>query len=314
MVVSSFLLWKMWTFLVVIACVIPVISSITTTDPFTGLNWEQIIPYDIDSCTYTVNFAFYVMFALTAGLFFGAAILLWPARDAYYMKWEIRFTAVMWACFLLVFFMVARNEPLQATFYPGFFIVICLYLLFIGNTVTLFYASYKSTFARSSKKNGCDTGKHDLATMLRSSPQFRTSFSEFLCLQLCIENLLFYDAVENFTKGDATLQKATELYSKFVAPMSEYEINIEGTVRTAIKEKIANNEITTSLFNDAQKEVLHVMQYSSLPQFLTKNNLSLSSSSSSSSNLSRSSTTEDVAVADDSSSSSSTMVVIIRSS
>ena len=102
----------------------------------------------------------------------------------------------------------------------------------------------------------------------------RKLFTEFLRQEHSLENLLFWNEVESlklmFGSGDTTttVARARAVYTDFLKPMAEYEVNIAGKTRKEIEDHLELEHITEDIFDDAQSQVYSLMRRQSYPRFL----------------------------------------------
>ena len=106
----------------------------------------------------------------------------------------------------------------------------------------------------------------------------RQLFTLFLRGEYSEENLEFWLEVEQFKKieNGELLNRANDIYLKFVKPMSEREVNISGINRRKIAEFIEKEEFSNDLFDSAQAQVHNLMHRQSYPRFLTSDLLKVS--------------------------------------
>ena len=93
-------------------------------------------------------------------------------------------------------------------------------------------------------------------------------FRDFLVTQICVENLDFWLAVEKYknlkTPIEIGLHKSA-IFQKFIHDRGPSQVNLEERLR---REIITNLQIPdTSLFNQAQKQIYHILRYDCYPRF-----------------------------------------------
>ncbi|KAJ3450273.1 leucine-rich repeat isoform f [Anaeramoeba flamelloides] len=99
-------------------------------------------------------------------------------------------------------------------------------------------------------------------------------FNKFLQKEYAEENLMFYYAVKAFKKIDENSQtlletSAQKIFSDYVSTTSDYQINIEHSIRKNITNKIKNQEYFQSdLFDDALIVIIEMLKTDSYPKFL----------------------------------------------
>jgi CRP-like cAMP-binding protein len=115
-----------------------------------------------------------------------------------------------------------------------------------------------------------DASKVQLKTIFRSQSA-RAAFQSFLHHQFCEENILFYNAVEEYKKiSDSDFAGLTDgantIYNTYIAASGEKEINIASHIREKIQQNITNP--TKAIFDDAQAAIYQLMTVDSLPKFI----------------------------------------------
>ena len=93
-------------------------------------------------------------------------------------------------------------------------------------------------------------------------------FRDFLITQICVENLDFWLAVEKYkslqTPIEIGLHKSA-IFQKFIHDRAPSQVNLEEKLR---REILTNLQLPdTSLFNEAQKQVYHILTYDCYPRF-----------------------------------------------
>eukprot|EP01113_Clastostelium_recurvatum_P023484 TRINITY_DN2803_c0_g1_i5.p1 TRINITY_DN2803_c0_g1~~TRINITY_DN2803_c0_g1_i5.p1 ORF type:complete len:420 (+),score=31.29 TRINITY_DN2803_c0_g1_i5:192-1451(+) len=205
--------------------------------------------------------AFYVVVLL------GTIVWIWKSADSYHIKTEFRAVLLVWT--ILFPFYIASSYHHGVNWYLPKAAVINLAFIF-HISISGVWVSYKGWRVN---RQSTVTWKRDLADSLRDT-KFKQRFSGFLCLQLCIELLYFYEAVDAYRAlvNDADLMRgATEIYNRYIALNSEYEINISAMMREDIHHAIfERRQVDRGLFDVASDEVFSLMKYHSLPLFLRR--------------------------------------------
>ena len=93
-------------------------------------------------------------------------------------------------------------------------------------------------------------------------------FRNFLITQICVENLDFWLAIEKYkslkTPIEIGLHKSA-IFQKFIHDKAPSQVNLEEKLR---REIIINLQLPdTSLFNQAQKQIYHILRYDCYPRF-----------------------------------------------
>eukprot|EP01113_Clastostelium_recurvatum_P050716 TRINITY_DN9668_c0_g2_i1.p1 TRINITY_DN9668_c0_g2~~TRINITY_DN9668_c0_g2_i1.p1 ORF type:complete len:462 (-),score=74.16 TRINITY_DN9668_c0_g2_i1:61-1446(-) len=230
-------------------------------------------PYDNEREYLSIIFSFFYLLAT-----FAAVVVLWRSNDAYYIKRELGRSVFVWViCIPLN--MVCSYVPAVEKVLPSQAVIIMgliLHFWISGGYVSIMYLRSTRAIA--------DPGDADLAQLLKNR-KFRLKFSDFLCLQLCIENLSFYDAVEEYHNASPSDQPslAKEIYLRYIVDGSQFQVNIGSALYSSIKTTIDADLANNTTFDEAKNEIFSLMKYHSLPLFLSRQKDSSSPSSSSSS-------------------------------
>jgi regulator of G-protein signaling len=113
----------------------------------------------------------------------------------------------------------------------------------------------------------------DLETLLGSQPGV-DSFMQHLKNEYSQENLEFWLAVKQF-REDPTHKRASELYNQFVKQGADTEINIPYNIRERVEADMkvwaGSSQVSRTIFDEAQREILILMQRDSLPRYQNSN-------------------------------------------
>jgi len=250
-----------WLFLFFIQILIPIIFSI----PSHLVGWK-VLPSDFSCDNISTIFLQYSLTVIYLIAVLVSVIFLWPSRDAYYIKSELRFTLYFWVIFIIPPWLAASLESTSrfAYYFPSLsFVMLGMYGNFLVSGVLIYWQSRK-TF------NFDEGNRFDLKNLLLK-PHFRRQFEDFLCLQLSIENLQFFDAVQQFKVSEPTLELARSIFAKFIEPGSEFEVNISGSTLCGTRDKLAeaavDNSTMCNVFDTAEDEVYSLLIFHSLPVF-----------------------------------------------
>lgn len=102
----------------------------------------------------------------------------------------------------------------------------------------------------------------------------RQLFRQHLVSEFSIENLLFYDAVNEFKEDKAVSRqvRAKKIFTIFLQSTAEFQINIPSRVLQNIEDKLnRDEEIAVDLFDEAQDEAYRLMQNDSFARFRRTN-------------------------------------------
>lgn len=93
-------------------------------------------------------------------------------------------------------------------------------------------------------------------------------FREFLHECNSAENLAFWLEVEEYKKSpENELQaRANEIWDKYFNPKSNYELNVEGKLKSGLEQNLKNP--TPNLFDGPQQAIWKVMEHDSFPKFV----------------------------------------------
>ncbi|KAI9294179.1 hypothetical protein K502DRAFT_7548 [Neoconidiobolus thromboides FSU 785] len=281
---------------------------------------------------------------ITAILYFGVGgpllvILLWPAKDAYWLKFELVALVLTTSPIITLFLLFTYVGFLGEKFYPVIFLLPFHLLTHCSSIVIPILDVYRNHL----KKTPNNFAKFHL--MLKDPDQF-TDFKEFTVSDFTIENPLFYEAYINFLNEydpnlllnnplhqiDSNLTKKSilpklipnkwnplqstahlneshsvnnnnilmeeisrdaestviivdknlalaplnaketrellNIYEKFIAPGSDYQLNLNGTTVRQIKMRINNQEYDPLMYMPALNEVLDSMYRNTYVRFI----------------------------------------------
>ena len=80
-----------------------------------------------------------------------------------------------------------------------------------------------------------------------------------------IETALFKDDLE--TPEEYLVEQAKRIYDKFFAETAQYQLNIDSDIMRAVHNLVANNQITRSIFDDAQRAAFKIMETACIAGF-----------------------------------------------
>ncbi|OBZ84106.1 hypothetical protein A0J61_07844 [Choanephora cucurbitarum] len=114
----------------------------------------------------------------------------------------------------------------------------------------------------------------------RNSDLFK-EFSEYLHHSYCIENLSFWIAVQDYTKGCTQYRKelSKTIVDLHIRPNASQEINIPCEMREAILDLYSQENYHCHLFDEAAEAILELMRVNSFLPWTTSSHLISSSSS-----------------------------------
>jgi len=200
------------------------------------------------------------------------AWLLRTSKDAFHIKTELRIISIIWIiCIVLTevqdFINLASwNQSMNSSFW----ILIGYILSFCVSGIYVYIVSRKSLLTKSTSKLVIKQDANLMIANLLHDEKFRNDFSKFLMLQLCIENLLFWEVVDSW-KSSYTDQKqlqAKAIFDKFIAVDAPFAVNIGYETRKALENTFRSQNVNESMFDSAQREVEELMENDSMMHFL----------------------------------------------
>jgi hypothetical protein len=192
------------------------------------------------------------------------------ARDNFMMKQEVKNLAlVMFG--VVVYFILERSIPLVNEWsirsigyneiimleLPAFLVIyFCLFKIFkasksveIQNVETA-AASREELTASNLEELGV---KEDINRIVVSDDAYQ-AFSNFLCAEFCVENLLFLKAVSTFTtsfedmKQEERIERAQNIYQTYLHENALLMVNISGITRSQLESVMGSSELLKSHF------------------------------------------------------------------
>eukprot|EP01119_Soliformovum_irregulare_P024063 TRINITY_DN8550_c0_g1_i1.p1 TRINITY_DN8550_c0_g1~~TRINITY_DN8550_c0_g1_i1.p1 ORF type:complete len:241 (-),score=77.06 TRINITY_DN8550_c0_g1_i1:25-747(-) len=103
------------------------------------------------------------------------------------------------------------------------------------------------------------------------NPVASDAFLQFLSQSFAEENLLFYNAVEQFKmlgSNQEMIQEAQRIYNQFIELDAAQQINITSDVKKIVDDRIAAGDITAKLFDGPQAAITFLMETDCLPKFV----------------------------------------------
>jgi len=216
-------------------------------------------------------------------------ILLWKLKDAYLLKVEMIALIVFGAPFYFlwaIFFVVGADY--SDTFYCIFEFACLLCTLGIPGIGSFIYsknlqlAKTKSiiTFDKMESKNLeapveiIDTPKNvDMVSEFNycmENEVLAAEFERYAAESWCLENLLFWQQVKRYKQNpeDQLFEEALKIVARFIQLGAPCEINIDDPARENIFEKIQNMNVSRTLFDQTESEVLRMLINSVFPLWL----------------------------------------------
>ncbi|MES1918757.1 G-protein signaling regulator protein [Bonamia ostreae] len=112
--------------------------------------------------------------------------------------------------------------------------------------------------------------------ILFENPVNKALFKKHLQSEFSVENILFYDAVQDMKRKESKyseedLRKAIDfIYIKYVEPNADFQVNISSKQRKNVQNKI--DVLDSTIFDAAAEEIFTLMAVDSLPRFNPENN------------------------------------------
>eukprot|EP01113_Clastostelium_recurvatum_P037880 TRINITY_DN5586_c0_g1_i4.p1 TRINITY_DN5586_c0_g1~~TRINITY_DN5586_c0_g1_i4.p1 ORF type:complete len:377 (-),score=32.86 TRINITY_DN5586_c0_g1_i4:317-1447(-) len=169
-------------------------------------------------------------------------ILLWPSKDAYFIKGEMRCILFIWLPIIIVWglsFLGTIPRVIPNTVY-------IMFAMILSTAVSGYYV-YKR--AGDDNKITCVSSRDNLTNLL-GNQKFKEKFTDFLELQLCVENIQFWDEVQVYkaTPSEGQAEAARAISAKYIEPCSPYEVNISGHARSSVVQCINDSSISFDIF------------------------------------------------------------------
>eukprot|EP01113_Clastostelium_recurvatum_P042167 TRINITY_DN6808_c0_g2_i1.p1 TRINITY_DN6808_c0_g2~~TRINITY_DN6808_c0_g2_i1.p1 ORF type:complete len:423 (-),score=25.90 TRINITY_DN6808_c0_g2_i1:15-1283(-) len=222
-----------------------------------------------------VRLALFLVYVLATAV---TAFFVIKSKDAYGIKVELTLCGLVWSSVGLLYLLcsylyIYRGEGgdddagiIFDLILPRYF-VISLGLLFsmMSSGLLTCIRARREVVQNEMASELPDT----LTTQLLESPLFCDRFATFLCLQFSIENLLFWLAVQNFKEINGANMRvlAKDISDNYIMKGATHQININSEAQRTILTRIANDDITSNLFSDAQDQVFYNMKFSSYASF-----------------------------------------------
>jgi len=214
-----------------------------------------------------VIIAYVVAYALAFVYF---AFRLRQVVDGFKIKEELGFTGALLSACLIPWVVFNNYEAtINNEIFPfsTFFLIIGMSIAFCASTVWPLYRSYFAPPAVD--ENGHVS--HDLTTLqgVLSDKAGLSSFKKFLTKEFSVENILFYEEIEDYRKkkkegGDdlELIGEAQRIYAKYIIIDSPFQVNLPDAIVKELESKLKD------IFSNAGKlpEALAPISFNRLPQ------------------------------------------------
>jgi len=195
-------------------------------------------------------------------------ILMRGSRDAYRIKNEISIIAFSWLFVIILWIPFSLSTNLSAKFPPNIWLLIGFYWTFCWCTIFPLVLAYRHDQLDVGEAT---SGFKEFIEKLENL-HFRNAFHDFLALQFCQENILFYEVVMDWKRlpvGDSTRNaNAKFINENYILESGVCQVNISGPTRERINLAVNKLEaLPEDLFDEALAAVLNVMHANSYYQF-----------------------------------------------
>jgi len=201
------------------------------------------------------------------------------SEDAFHIRDELRAVGAIWVVGSILWLLtnVSPADWMIGYYLPGFvWLQLSFMISFCVSTIWVWNLSRQhgaSCFARPAKyiPKSIELAPPPFISLLRDD-LFRKDFSNFLCLQFCVENLFFWEAVQQFHSIHPNEMKteAKAMFDKYLASGSAYEVNIPHAAKKLIETQIKEGVFSHSMFDDAAAATLKLMELDSYPRFVSR--------------------------------------------
>lgn len=223
----------------------------------------------------TVN---WIIPALYAGAVLVLVFKLRTSNDAFHIRDELRAVAVIWAVCTVLWLLTGVLPPTARISYlvPGFFWVQLSYILsFFVSTIWVWKLCREHGPSCLARRTIEDADIVDTTTSfpgLLRDEAFRKEFCNFLCLQFCVENLFFWEAVQHYHRVSPHEMKgeAKAIYEKYLQTGAACEVNIPLTVKKVVDAQLKEGIVSDTIFDDAASQALKLMELDSYPRFISR--------------------------------------------
>lgn len=209
----------------------------------------------------------FMVFFVVVAIF--VSILTWNMHDAYMIKFEIKLLPVIWVLETIAFFIYSRAPGnVQSVVPPTIWNLIGLYASFLLCNLYPLYLDKKEQ--RVIPVGEAAQGFEEFVNQLEFLP-FRNAFRDFLALQFCQENILFYENVCDWKRMSGSdnerIAIAKAIRDNYILESGVCQINISGPTRERVVTAVARDAIPNDVFDEALNAVLSNMHVNSYYQF-----------------------------------------------
>jgi len=204
------------------------------------------------------------------------AFFLRTSEDALNIKEELRWCCISWSAGIVVWGLlglIPGTYHLRETFPAMIFVFLSMGVCFCISTVWVWIQARKERKIR--RDTSAELTRRVTLENILWNPSLRNAFRRYLCLQLCVENLLFWEDVQEWKKSpEHAWSEAQRICREYIVDGSLHEVNISDKMKTSVREFFksapsAESEYTVlSIFDTALKEVENLMNENSYYPFL----------------------------------------------
>ena len=135
------------------------------------------------------------------------------------------------------------------------------------------FATFLTQFPSVSVDTTCAFNRQSIPTQhLLSNPTIMAAFAMFVAHEASMENVAFWMAARKF-RVQATrnkqflLQDARALYDTYISSNAAKQVNLKGTVQLTLQRAVQHECITKLTFEEAEQEILRLMDMDSFARF-----------------------------------------------
>lgn len=203
-------------------------------------------------------------------LFIVLGYLMWGSKDAYNVKTEMYALLVLWFLVILVWVPYSLiRTTLQRDLSPSVWLIIGLYGTFCTCCIYPLYLIYRYPLQAIVAEPSA-SGEFKWFLEQLEDTRFRNALHDFVKLQFCQENVLFYEVVSEWKRMDAgekKLAQARFIHENYILESGLCQVNLPGEMRERITRGLAKGDAPPEFFDGALKEVLEMLYSNSLTPF-----------------------------------------------
>lgn len=207
-------------------------------------------------------------------LFAVLAYLMKNSRDAYHIKTEMYALTITWVTVLVIWIPYSQlSITFLKTLSPSFWMVMGLYSSSVWICffpLILVYRHPVILLPIGGAEGGPNGEFNDFVEKLENL-RFRNALHDFLKLQFCQENILFYEVVTDWRRlpmsdSDRTAT-AKSIHDNYVLESGLCQVNLPGSLRQQVSRDINKDPVPPEIFDASLKEVLEMIYANSFLPF-----------------------------------------------